>query len=104
MLKVLRIMTLLLWSFIQVKDNIFISNIPIKVLTHWLVSVISDPRELDVVTLTLKSDPRSFTENELTTIRDQIALLLHQQGILDININIGDIIVEPNSGMSSMLR
>lgn len=58
----------------------------------------TDPRELDVVTMTLKSDPRSFTESELNTIRDQIALLLHQQGSVNININIGDIVVEPKSG------
>lgn len=58
-----------------------------------------DPRELDVVTITLKSDPRSFTESELATIRDQIALLLHQQGSVNININIDDVMVEPKSGI-----
>ncbi len=57
-----------------------------------------DPRELDTVTITLKSDPRSFTENELATIREQIALLLHQQGSINININIDDVMVEPKSG------
>lgn len=61
----------------------------------------TDPRELDVVTMTLKSDPRSFTESELNTIRDQIALLLHQQGSVNININIGDIVVEPKSGKNN---
>lgn len=63
-----------------------------------------DPRELDVVTITLKSDPRSFTENELTTIRDQIALLLHQQGSVNININIDDVMVEPKSGKHFLIK
>ncbi|XP_046464140.1 dyslexia-associated protein KIAA0319-like protein [Daphnia pulex] len=58
----------------------------------------SNPRELDVVTITLRSDPRSFTDSELTTIREQIALLLHQQGSVNININIDDVMVEPKSG------
>lgn len=62
-----------------------------------LVRCIIDPRELDVVIITLKSDPRSLKEGELTTIRDQIALLIHQQGIVDINVNIADVIVEPKS-------
>ena len=57
----------------------------------------TDPREMDVVIITLKSDPRSLKEGELMTIRDQIALLIHQQGIVDININIADVIVEPKS-------
>lgn len=57
----------------------------------------SNPRELDVVTITLKSDPRSFTDSELSTIREQIALLLHQQGSINININIDDVMVEPKS-------
>lgn len=61
------------------------------------LAVFLDPRELDVVLITLKSDPRSLKEGELTTIRDQIALLIHQQGIVDINVNIADIIVEPKS-------
>nr|CAG4650724.1 EOG090X00QS [Simocephalus serrulatus] len=67
---------------------------------HDVATVIihSNPRELDVVTITLKSDPRSFTESELATIRDQIALLLHQQGSVNININIDDVMVEPKSG------
>nr|CAG4648482.1 EOG090X00QS [Polyphemus pediculus] len=63
-----------------------------------ILIVHSNPRESDVVTMTLKSDPRSFTESELTTIRDQIALLLHQQGIVDININMDDVMIEPKSG------
>jgi len=61
------------------------------------LSVNPNPRELDVVIITLKSDPRSLKEGELMTIRDQIALLIHQQGIVDININIADVIVEPKS-------
>jgi hypothetical protein len=52
-----------------------------------------------VVTITLRSDPRSFTDSELTTIREQIALLLHQQGSVNININIDDVMVEPKSGI-----
>lgn len=63
----------------------------------------ADPRELDVVTITLRSDPRSFTDSELTTIREQIALLLHQQGSINININIDDVMVEPKSGMKEIL-
>ena len=51
-----------------------------------------------MVQLTLKSDPRSFTDNELSTLRDQIRLLLHQQGNTDINIIIDDVIVEPKTG------
>lgn len=58
----------------------------------------SDPRELDVVTISLRSDPRTFTENELTTIREQLALLLHQQGSTEINVNIDDVVIEPKSG------
>nr|CAH0113255.1 unnamed protein product [Daphnia galeata] len=59
----------------------------------------SNPRELDVVAIiTLRSDPRSFTDRELTAIREQIALLLHQQGSVNININIDDVMVEPKSG------
>nr|CAH0104634.1 unnamed protein product [Daphnia galeata] len=58
----------------------------------------SNPRELDVVAIiTLRSDPRSFTDRELTAIREQIALLLHQQGSVNININIDDVMVEPKS-------
>nr|CAG4636763.1 EOG090X00QS [Ceriodaphnia reticulata] len=69
---------------------------------HDIVTLIihSNPRELDTVVITLKSDPRSFTENELTTIREQIALLLHQQGSINININIDDVMVEPKAGYS----
>lgn len=62
------------------------------------LTVNPNARELDVVTITLKSDPRSLKEGELTTIRDQIALLIHQQGTVNININIADIMVEPKSG------
>ena len=51
-----------------------------------------------MVTITLRSDPRSFTDSELTTIREQIALLLHQQGSVNININIDDVMGEPKSG------
>nr|CAH0104636.1 unnamed protein product [Daphnia galeata] len=58
----------------------------------------SNPRELDVVAITLRSDPRSFTDRELTAIREQIALLLHQQGSVNININIDDVMIEPKSG------
>ena len=63
-----------------------------------------DPRELDVVAIiTLRSDPRSFTDRELTAIREQIALLLHQQGSVNININIDDVMVEPKSGIDLSL-
>ena len=55
-----------------------------------------------MVSITLKCDPRIFTEGELNTIRDQIALLLHQQGNANININIGDVIVEPKSGKKNV--
>lgn len=58
--------------------------------------MVLDPHELDMVVLTLKSDPRKFTENDLNVVRDQIKLLLHQQG--NVNINIGDVIVHPKSG------
>nr|CAG4642290.1 EOG090X00QS [Evadne anonyx] len=61
------------------------------------LTVNPNPRELDVVIITLKSDPRRLKEGELMTIRDQIALLIHQQGIVDINVNIADVIVEPKS-------
>ena len=56
-----------------------------------------------MVTITLRSDPRSFTDSELTTIREQIALLLHQQGSVNININIDDVMVEPKSGIGLSL-
>ncbi len=69
----------------------------------FLSACYTDPRELDVVTITLRSDPRSFTDSELTTIREQIALLLHQQGSVNININIDDVMVEPKSGILSFL-
>lgn len=54
---------------------------------------------MDVVTITLRSDPRNFKESDLTTIRDQVALLLHQQGSTSINVNIDDVLVEPKSGL-----
>ncbi len=57
-----------------------------------------DPREMDVVTITLICDPRNFKESDLSTIRDQLALLLHQQGSGNINVNIDDVVVEPKSG------
>ena len=53
---------------------------------------------MDVVTITLKSDPRSFTQSDLSTIREQIGLLLHQQGSVNVNINIDDVMIEPKSG------
>ena len=69
----------------------------------FFLNCLADARELDVVTITLKSDPRSLKEGELTTIRDQIALLIHQQGTVNININIADIMVEPKSGNQTWL-
>lgn len=48
--------------------------------------------------IALKCDPRTFTENELATIREQLALLLHQQGSTEINVNIDDVVVEAKSG------
>nr|CAG4643003.1 EOG090X00QS [Ilyocryptus agilis] len=57
-----------------------------------------NPRELDVVTITLKSNPRVFKESDLNTIREQIALLLHQQGSNNINVNVDDVLIEPKSG------
>ena len=53
---------------------------------------------MDVVVMTLKSDPRAFTERELTALRGQISILLHELSKEDININIDDMIVEPKTG------
>ena len=102
----------------QISDDIMLKNISKMLpgsgsslsflgIRYWFYCFFSachiDPRELDVVTITLRSDPRSFTDSELTTIREQIALLLHQQGSVNININIDDVMVEPKSGIGLSL-
>jgi len=58
----------------------------------------ADPRRLDAVTLTLASDAAAFTEGELTTLRDQIRLLLHQPGSVDVSVHMDDVVVDPRSG------
>lgn len=94
-------MILPLLSYIQV-SQIPTDGLVLKARFHCFLGFYADPRELDVVTITLKSDPRSFTDSELSTIREQIALLLHQQGSINININIDDVMVEPKSGETGL--